>query len=326
MATIYDVARRAGVSTYTVSVVLNRSAKVSDELTQRVLRAAEELDYRINRIASSLQTRRTQTVGMLIPDIANPWYARVVRGVEDVLTANHYSLFLGSTRDEAAVQARYLDVFDARQVDGTLIFLAPDSEEDLARLSRKRAPVVFVGRRPKKLEGDTATADNRLGAGLATAHLLGKGHRRIALITGPQSLTVFQDRVKGWRAAFRKNGAAAKSEYNREADGTQAGGYRETMALLELDEPPTAYLAGNLMMMMGVLKALKEKRVRVPKEAEVMSSDDSEWLDAFSPPISVVEQPSYALGVEAAQLLLRRLQAPKRAFEHVVLRPALKIR
>lgn len=326
MATIYDVARRAGVSTYTVSVVLNRSAKVSEELTKRVLEAATELDYSINRIASSLQTRRTRTIGMLIPDIANPWYARVVRGVEDVLTANNYSLFLGSTRDEAAVQARYLDVYHARQVDGVLVFIAPGSEEDLARISRQRAPVVYVGRRPRTLEADTATADNRLGARLATEHLLSKGHTKIAVITGPQSLSVFKDRVAGWKSALKKEGVAANPAYNREADGTQAGGYKETLALLALEDPPTAYLAGNLLMMMGVLKALKENKVRIPKDAEVMSSDDTEWLDAFNPPISVIQQPSYSLGVEAAQLLLRRIQKPESPIEHIVLTPELKIR
>lgn len=326
MATIYDVARRAGVSTYTVSVVLNRSAKVSEELTKRVLEAAQELDYSINRIASSLQTRKTNTIGMLIPDIANPWYARVVRGVEDVLTPNNYSLFLGSTRDDAAVQARYLDVYHARQVDGTLVFLAPGSEPDLARLSRRRAPVVFVGRRPRTLEADTVTADNRLGARLATEHLLGKGHRKIAVITGAQSLSVFKDRVTGWKNALKRAGVVAPAEYNREADGTQAGGYQETLALLALPDPPTAYLAGNLLMMMGVLKALKEKKVRIPKDVEVMSSDDTEWLDAFNPPISVIQQPSYSLGVEAAQLLLRRIQKPDSPIEHVVLTPELKIR
>ncbi len=326
MATIYDVARRAGVSTYTVSVVLNRSAKVSEELTKRVLEAAQELDYSINRIASSLQTRRTNTIGMLIPDIANPWYARVVRGVEDVLTANNYSLFLGSTRDDAAVQARYLDVYNARQVDGTLIFHAPGSESDLARLSRQRAPVVYVGRIPRTLEADTVTADNRLGAKLATEHLLSKGHSKIAVITGPQSLSVFKDRVAGWKSALKRAGVEINSAYNREADGTQAGGYNETLQLLALQDPPTAYFAGNLLMMMGVLKALKEKKVRIPKDVEVMSADDSDWLDAFNPPISVIEQPSYTLGVEAAQLLVRRLKKPDSPFEHIVLTPKLKIR
>jgi DNA-binding LacI/PurR family transcriptional regulator len=326
MATIYDVARRAGVSTYTVSVVLNRSAKVSEELTKRVLEAANDLDYTINRIASSLQTRRTMTIGMLIPDIANPWYGRLVRGVEDILNENKYSLFLGNTRDEAPVQSHYLDVFHSRQVDGVLLFLAPDSEEDLARRSRKRAPMIFVGRRPGNLEADCVSADNSHGLRLATEHLIGRGHRRIALITSSNSLSVSRERIAGWRSALKKAGLPAPPALCREGGGTQEGGRREALALLDAAETPTAFLAGNLPMTTGVLAAIKERKLRVPKDAEVMSSDDSEWLDAFSPPISAVLQPSYEMGVEAARLLLRRIQAPSAPPEHIVLIPELKLR
>ena len=184
MPTIYDVARRAGVSTYTVSVVLNRSANVSPELTKRVLTAARDLDYRINRLAASLQTRRTLTIGMLIPDIANPWYAKVVRGVEDVLSENNYSLFLGNTHDRADRQAHYLGAFRAQQVEGILMFHAPGSENDVAELARKKIPLALVGRRAARVNVDSVTSDNKLGTRLAITRLIERGHTRIAILTG----------------------------------------------------------------------------------------------------------------------------------------------
>lgn len=326
MATIYDVARRARVSTYTVSAVLNRSANVSPELTKRVLAAVSELDYTINRIAASLQTRRTMTVGMLIPDIANPWFAKVVRGVEDVLSENNYSVFIGNTHDVAGRQSRYLSAFRSQQVDGMLIFLAPESEDEIAQLLKTKAPAVFVGRRPAKLEADSVTADNRLGARLATSHLVARGHKQIAIITGQRTLSASRDRVAGWRQALRKAGYTVAPEYFREGDGTPASGRQNALALLELKKPPTAFFTANLLMMTGVLAALKERKIRVPQMAEVMSSDDSEWLDVFHPQISVILQPSYEMGARAARLLLDRIEQPGKPAERIVLKPELKIR
>lgn len=326
MATIHDVARRAGVSTYTVSAVLNQSARVSPELTERVLKAARELDYTISFVARSLQTRRTLTIGMLIPDIGNPWFAKVVRGVEDVCRQQNYSLFLGNTYDQPEIQQRYLTVFRSRRVDGVLAFLAPDSEEQFAPLLKKGPPVVFLGRRPRTLRADSVTANNRMGTRLAVQHLIARGHRRIAIVTGPLSLTAARDRVTGWREALRRASLPAPPEYVREADWTAESARRHALELLDLPESPTAIFAANFLMMTGVLAALRERGLRVPDQVEVMSSDDSEWLDVFEPRISVVRQPSREMGEAAARLLLERIEKPKQPPRRVVLKPELKLR
>jgi LacI family transcriptional regulator len=326
MATIYDVARKAGVSTYTVSVVLNRSAKVSPELTRRVLRAAGELDYTINLIASSLQTRRTMTIGMLIPDIGNPWFAKVVRGVEDVCRQNGFSLFLGNTYDSAEEQARYLTVFRSRQVDGILLFMAADTEREMEAMLRRKVPVVLMGRRPRTFAADSVTADNKLGTRLAVDQLISRGHSRIAIVTGPLSLLASRDRVDGWRQSLKRASLAARREYVREGDWSAESAYRLMLELLDTKNPPTAVFAANFLMMTGVLKALRERGVSVPAQVEVMSSDDSEWLDVFEPRISVVMQPSYEMGETAARLLLERIEAPSRTPRRIVLKPELKLR
>lgn len=326
MATIHDVARKAGVSIYTVSAVLNQSARVSPELTRRVLRAARQLDYTISFLARGLQTRRTLTVGMLIPDIGNPWFAKVVRGVEDVCREHGYSLLLGNTHDQAELQQRCLTLFRSHRVDGLLAFLAPGAEEQFVPLLKKGPPVVFVGRRPRRLAADSVTANNRLGTRLAVEHLVGRGHRRIAIISGPLCLTTGRDRVTGWREALKRASLPARREYVREADWTAESARRHTLELLDLPEPPTAIFAANFLMMTGALAGLRERGLRVPDQIELMSSDDSEWLDVFEPRISVVLQPSREMGEAAARLLIERIEKPKQPPRRVVLKPVLKLR
>lgn len=325
--TIKDVATRARTSTFTVSAVLNQSARVSPELTQRVLKAAAELDYTINRIASSLQTRRTFTIGILIPDIANPFFANVVRGVEDVCRESNYSLLIGNTTNQAGEQARYLQLLRSRQVDGMLLFMAADSEPDLAPLvERQSPPLVFLGRRPQHSGALYVVADNRLGARLAVDHLIARGHQRIAILTGQASLSAAHDRIDGWRESHRAAGLKASRSYIKAGDWTAATARRQTRELLQFDPPPTAMFASNFLILTGILAALREQRLRVPTDVEVMSADDSEWLDVFDPPISVVVQPSHEMGAVGARLLLNRLAAPERSLASVVLRPELKIR
>ena len=326
MPTIYDVAKRAGVSTYTVSSVLNRSAKVSPELTRRVLDAARELDYTINRIASSLQSRKTRTIGMLIPDIANPWFGAVVRGVEDVCSERGYSLFLGNTYGRLDKQAEYISVFRSRQTDGMILFMAADSEEALAPVLKAGAAIVFAGRRPLKLAADSVTADNHLGARLATRHLLSKGHCRIAILVGEAALSTSRDRVAGWRAAFRQAGLKPDDSLVSYGEWTFASASERASALLGRAAPPTAIFASSFLLLTGALAALRQRGLKPQSDVELMSSDDSPLLDVFEPRVSVVVQPSYEMGAEAARLLLSRIEQPGQPPRRIVLKPELKLR
>lgn len=328
MATIYDVAKRAGVSTYTVSSVINRSAFVSPELTKRVLDAVQELNYTVNEVARSLQTRRTKTVGMLIPDISNPFYAQVVYAVEERLRAQEYALILGSTHDQTEQQAHYLKVFGAKQVDGLLVFPAPGEEDDFAPLVAMKKPLVFVGRRPRQVAVDAVYADNVKGTRLAVEHLLGKGHKRVAIVVGPLGLSANEDRVAGWRAALKKRRLAAPDPFIGAGDWTMPSALAITKRWLELpeDQRPTAIFAANFLMLTGVLKAIRAAGLRCPQDVEVMSSDDYDWLDAFDPPISTVAQPSRQMGDEAASLLLKRIKQPGRKPQSVALDPSLNVR
>jgi LacI family transcriptional regulator len=326
VSTIYDVAKRAGVSTYTVSSVLNRSAHVSPELTKRVQDAVLKLDYTINDLARSLQTRKTRTIGMLIPDIASPFYAKVVRGAEDVLKGAGYSLILGNTYNQNEEQSRYLTVFRSKQIDGLLLFFSPGEDRDVRALVKAKRPVVFVGRTPIDLKADSVSADNAKGTQMAVERLISRGHRRIALVNGQAGLSSSAERVQGWKRALKKEGLPAPKELVAHADWTAEAGCAKASDFLTLDKPPTAIFAANLLMMTGVLRALKERKLRCPQDVEVMSSDDSEWLDVFEPRISTVAQPSYLMGAKSAELLLKRIKSSSRRFEQIVLEPELMIR
>lgn len=325
MPTIYDVAKLAGVSTYTVSAVINRSAYVSPHLTTRVERAVQELDYTVNHMARSLQTRQTMNVGMLLPDVGNPFYAKVVRGAEDKLDEAGYRVILGNTNNNPKEQSRYLDLFRSGQIDGMLLFMATGDQSELKQLVAKKRPIVFLGRIPS-FPADYVTADNVLGAELVVGYLVSKGHQRIGIITGQEDLSPSVQRVEGWRKTLTKKGLPSPNEYIAKGDWGAESGYSCTQRLLKLEPRPTALFAANFMMMTGALRAVKDAGLRNPEDVRVTSCDDAEWLDCFSPPVTTIEQPSYELGAQGASLLLARLKDPARDPAHLILEPKLKIR
>jgi LacI family transcriptional regulator len=328
VATIYDVAKRAGVSIATVSAVLNKSKFVSGELTNRVQDAASALDYQINHLARSVQLGSSRTVGMLIPAFASPdpFYAQVVSGAEDVLSRHDYSLVLGQTYNDVARQSQYLQAFRARLVDGVLLFQNQGEDPELRKYLIQHKPIVFVGRMPEHAEGDVAATDIAEGTRLGVEHLVRSGHKRVALLTVGSSTSVHASRLVGWRQALHANNLPAPEEYHRSTELSSEGAREATRELLSLSPRITAIFADNLLLVTGALHVLRECNIACPKELEVMSSDDAEWLDVFEPKISTVVQPSYELGVVAAELLLKRIRHPKRKLEKILLQPSLRIR
>jgi LacI family transcriptional regulator len=328
MPTMRDVADKAGVSIATVSAVLNKSAYVSPELAKRVNEAVAELDYTINHVAHSLQTRSTRTIGMLIPDVANPdpFFGQVVRGAEDALRAKGYLLFLGHTYNKVEEQTRYLAAFRARLVDGVMLFQVPGEDSELDRLLQARKPVVFVGRIPKDIKADIVATDIKLGTQLGLRHILQKGHKRIGLITVAASLSVAAFRIETWRAQLRKCGVMPDERYIASIELSFDSAARAAAELMRLPDPPTALFADNLVVGAGAVRGIQDAGRCVPEDVMVVSSDDADWLDAFRPAITTIVQPSYDLGTRAAEMLLKRIQHPKRPYETVLLKPALRVR
>lgn len=327
IATMTDVAKRAGVAISTVSAVLNETAFVSPELKSRVLAAANEYGYRINALARGLKQGSSQTVGMLIPDFAapDPFFSEVVQGAEIALRARDYSLLLGQTHDEVAEQSRHIAKFRARLIDGLLLFQCHGKDPELEALLAERKPVVFVGRVPYAIQADVVATDIEAGTYMGVSHLLGKGRRRVALLTNRDSLSVREFRLLGWRRAHGEYGSLTDARLHVDTPRVAVAAGREaTEALLACPEAPDAIFANDLVTAVGAVQALQQRGLL--GKIEVFSSDDAEWLDVFHIPISTIVQPSHEVGSLAGRLFLDRMREPERSFETVLLKPTLKVR
>jgi LacI family transcriptional regulator len=327
VATMTDVAKRAGVAISTVSAVLNDTAFVSPELKDRVLAAANEYGYRINALARGLKHGSSQTVGMLIPDFAapDPFFSEVVQGAEIALRAKDYSLLLGQTHDQVTEQSRHIAKFRARLIDGLLLFQCQGKDPELDALIAERKPVVFVGRVPFAIQADVVATDIEAGTYMGVSHLLAKGRRRVALITNRDSLSVREFRLKGWHRAHAEYGATADSRLHVDTPRIAVdAGHQATEHLLTQPDPPDAIFANDLVTSIGAVRALQ--RQGLLSKIEVFSSDDAEWLDVFHIPISTIVQPSHEVGSIAGRLFLDRIREPERSFETVLLKPTLKVR
>jgi LacI family transcriptional regulator len=315
--TIPDVARRAGVSTATAARALGGYGAVSESAREAVLAAAEELGYRRNELARAMITGRTNTIGLVIADIENPFFARAVRGASDAARAAGYEVVLTNTDEDADVERSSVRVLLSKRVDG--IIAAPTSSDagHLVAAQRAGCPVVLLDRRIEGFAVDTVLVDNVAAAGDAVGRLVDAGHRRIAMVTGgttsdersrnPLSVSTGNDRVDGFLEGLATAGITAPQTYLRTGAHSPELACTLMTQLLGLPDRPTAVFASDSRVALGVLKAIREAGLAVPDEISMIGFDDADWTSVVNPPISVVEQPTYALGRRAAELLLARL-------------------
>ncbi|SFD82388.1 LacI family DNA-binding transcriptional regulator [Paracidovorax konjaci] len=327
MATIKDVARQAGVSVTTVSHVINGTRHVSDEGRARVEAAVRDLGYVPSAIARSLKSNHTRTLGMLIPNSSNPYFAEVVHSVENRCFGAGYNLILCNTHDEAHRQGSYLQVLAERRIDG-LIVVSTGQDATLARqLEGLGVPTVLVDREIEVPEQpcDLVETAHRQGGMLATRHLLWLGHRRIACIGGPAGLAPSEQRIAGWRDALAEAGVGADGLLWH-GDFTSQGGYEAMQAVLASARAPTAVFVGNDLMAIGALCAAHERGVRVPEALSVVGFDDIELAAFTSPPLTTVSQPKQQIGALAVDMLLERIDGARREQRQVLLQPELRLR
>ena len=265
-----DVAERAGVSVTSVSHVINETRPVSYELRERVLAAMEELGYQPNRLACSLRSGKTQTIGMIVPDSADPFFAEVARGIEDTAFENGYSLILCNSDANLGKEAFYTDVLVEKQVDGILFLAAGLSTERILDLQQRGMPVVVVDRELPGAHVDLVVTDNAGGGWSATRHLIDLGHRRIGYITAPSDLTLSEYRSTGYRKALEEAGIAADENLVVRGDFDFKSGYRAARQLLANDKQPTAIFASNDIMAIGAICAAVESGLQVPQDLSVV--------------------------------------------------------
>jgi LacI family transcriptional regulator len=306
LATISDVAARAGVSPATVSRVLNGKSTVDPELAERVIAAARELDYRPNAFARNLRRRASTVLALIIADVENPFFTAIARGVEDVAQASGFSVVLCNADDDPAKERRYVDVALAERVAGVIISPA-NAQTDVGALVEQSIPVVAVDRPLAAAAGDTVLVDTRLAARQATLHLAVAGYQRIACVTGPSGVRTADDRLAGYRDGLRAAKRRSSAALVRRADYRAAGARRATLGLFDQSEPPDAVLVANSAMAIGALLALAELGLRPGDDIGVVSFDDAPWAPLVVPSLTVVSQPAYEMGMVAAQLLLARI-------------------
>jgi LacI family transcriptional regulator len=326
--TLEEIARAAGVSRSTVSRVINDEPNVRDEVRQRVWQVVDKVEYHPNAAARSLASRRTQTLGVVIPQTFNtvfvdPFFPEVLRGVADAANENRRHLML-SMVDRPMEEDFYRRALRSQMLDGVVIVSALLDDPLIPRLLRDRIPFVTVGRHLPELGVSYVDADNVYGGQMAAAHLLQNGRRKVATITGPLKMVPGLDRLAGYQTALREAGFAVQGELIVEGDFTQAGGFAGMQQLLPL-EPDAVFVASDLMAV-GALRALQQAGRRVPDDVALVGFDDAPVATFTDPPLTTVRQPVYELGVTAIKQLLRLLEEEHEEPVRAILSTELVIR
>jgi len=320
MPTIRDVAERAGVSPITVSRVINNSGYVSQETRSRVEAAIAELQYVPNSLARSLRFKRTHTLALVLTDITNPFWTTVARGVEDAASQCGFNVILCNTDENEAKQSEYLNVLLQKQVDGFLLVPARSTPDPIVLIQSQKVPTVVLDRQVPGAQVDIVRGDSEGGAYQLVRLLLSLGHRRIAMLSGPVSISTAADRVTGYHRALHEVGLEAQAELICYGEYTQESGYQMAQKALSLTPRPTALFAANNFIAIGALRALREVGMRVPEDMALVSFDDIPPAFVIEPFLTVAAQPAYEMGHRATELLLARLsgQAPPECQEIVL--------
>jgi LacI family transcriptional regulator len=307
MSTIRDVAQRAGVSTMTVSRVINRTGYVRPETQKRVESAVAELGYVPNTLARSLRFKRTRTLALVLTDITNPFFTTMARGVEDVASDHGFNVIFCNTDESEREQARYLTVLVQKQVDGVLLVPARSSAEPIAFLQQHGIAVVVLDRRVPGAQVDVVRCDSEQPAYELTRLLLEQGHRRISMLSGPTDVSTANDRVAGYRRAFAAAGLVAPEELIFYNAYTTAGGKQMACRALAVTPRPTAFFAANNFIAIGAYHTLLDQGLHVPADISMVTFDDLPPTITLDPFLTVAAQPAEEMGRCATELLLKRL-------------------
>jgi LacI family transcriptional regulator len=323
--TIADVAREAGVSAMTVSRVINDKGDVSPETRQRVLDVVERLGYRPSGIARGLATRRTGTLGLVVPDVSNPFFAGVARGVEEVAYAEGYNVFLCNTEEDPQRELTVLTSLEEKRVDGLVLCSSRLGEEELVSVVARHTGVVLVNRRLEEDGVLSVLIDDENGGRLATEHLLQAGRRAVGFLAGPVMSHSGRERAAGYRAALDAGGLPYNSAWVPNCFPTVEGGQEAARELLQSQEL-TGLFCYNDLVAVGALQTCAELGRRVPADMAVVGYDDIPLAALVTPPLTTCRVPRYDLGAQAVRLLLNQLEGCPGECGEIVLQPELVVR
>jgi LacI family transcriptional regulator len=327
MPTIHEVAKRAGVGSITVSRVINNSGYISSETRERVEKAIAELGYVPNTLARSLRSRRTNTVGLIVTDITNPFFTTLARGVEDAANQAGYTVIFCNTDESQRKEEQYLNVLLQKQVDGLLFVPSRSQPNAIRQIQKHGTPVVVLDRRISEIQVDTVRCDSVDGSYQLARYLISLGHRQIAVMSGAVGISTADDRVSGYRNALKEAGIDIEETYIFRGDLTPDSGYAMTRQAISQHPRPTALIAANNFITIGAMKALQEAELEVPEDIALVGFDDLPPAMVTFPFFTVASQPAYEMGTRAMQLLLERLEGgATEPYQEVILPTELIIR
>jgi len=308
LATINDVAKKAGVSITTVSHVINDTRFVSQELRNKVNQAIIDVGYFPNQLARGLRSGVTATVGLMIPDNSNPYFAEVAKIIETVGFENGYSVILCNSSGDLKKEAAYIDTLLSHQIDGIILISVNSALESLQKIKARNIPFVVVDRDISLYEGDTVLVNNEMGGYHATKYLLDLGHRKIACIEGSSNVNPSSDRAKGYIRALQLEGIPVRQDYIAIGDFDYQSGEQCFEKLWSLEEKPTAIFACNDMMAIGALKKAKTMGVHIPEDVSLIGFDNIAFTSAVSPALTTISQPIEELSKKAISILINKIQ------------------
>jgi len=324
--TIKDVAREAGVSAQTVSRAINDKGEISPQTQERILRIADRLGYRPNSVARSLATRRTQNIGLVVPDVANPFFASIARGIEDAAHQSDYNVFLCNTDENVDRETSAIRSLEAQRVDGIILCSSRLSDSQLQKLASRYQPLVLVNRRIDHLQTATVLVDDAKGATDAVRYLLQLGHRHIGLLAGPPASHSGRARLKGYRQAMRAAVDEVPQHWQKHCAPQVEGGRNAALELLRRAPELTALLAYNDLVAVGAMRACIEMGRHLPQDCAIVGCDDVPLAALVSPALTTVHIPTYNLGQRSMELLSGMMSDEADEPRPIIVSPHLVIR
>lgn len=310
MPTLKDVAKKAGVSITTVSHVINKTRFVSEELSKQVENAIEELGYQPGPLRQRLWKDKSYTIAMLLPDPGNPFFQMVVRGIEEHAQRHSCSLMCCNTDEDPAREEFLVSLMQQRAIDGFIIAPTVQGKENLRSLIKENVPLTVIDRQMEGSPIDQVFSDNEEGGYQATDYLLRLGHKKIGLLVGIRGLATIEHRLNGYRRAFQDHGIKVDEKLIVEGRSKSEDAYAATKQLIG-HKSITAIFSTNNLMALGALQCFKEGGIRCPKDISLVGFDDSKWIAAFTPSLTVVAQQPYEMGYHAAELLFERINGKR---------------
>jgi len=325
---IKKIAQIVGVSTATVSRVLNGSDKVKPDTFERVSKAVRDMNYQRDNVARRMKVKASDSLifGLVITDISNPFFANIARGVEEFAYTNKHVMFICNTNESPEKEIFFLNSMVSEKVSGVIIAPTAGNYKLFDKLIFDKLPLVMIDRLKKPLNIDTVSINNEKGAILAVQRLIQNGHKRIGIINGIKGLSNTEERFEGYKQALTEAGLPVIKELVTYGYFNEAGGRDAAKTLLSLQNPPTAIFSTNNLMTLGCIKEIHNHNLKIPNDIALIGFDDSIWSEALVSPLTTVRQPGYELGLKAAELLYKRLRNKDSKVVNVVLNPELVVR